>query len=97
VSRGTTDSCCNLWVVKVAPGADAFALSWNGGPSVPVNVLGADCSPIAPFRKAQDGTYTVDGVDGLTGRIEGHGGPLGSRTTTPGVVDTEDCGGWLAR
>jgi hypothetical protein len=95
VSRGLGDPCCNLWVVKVAPGADTFALSWNGGPSVKVSVLGLDCSPVGSFRAAEDGTYVVDSVAGLMARIENHGGPFGSRTTTPGVEDTYDCGGFL--
>ena len=83
------------WGVKVAPGADAFALSWDGGPDVTVTVRGPDCSPVGTFRATSDDTYVVDAVPGLTGRVERHGAPAGSRTTTPGVKDTEDCGGEL--
>jgi hypothetical protein len=86
-----------LWVVRVEPGADAFALSWDGGDAVPVSVLALDCSPVGTFRRSADGTWVVDAVPGLTGRIEPHGAPLGSRTTTPGVDDTEDCGGFVFR
>jgi hypothetical protein len=36
----------SLWVVKVGPGADAFALSWDGGDTVPVSILGLDYSVV---------------------------------------------------
>jgi hypothetical protein len=94
VSRGFKDG--DLWVVGVAPGADTFALSWNGGPTQPIKVLGPDCSVVGTFRPAADGTWVIDAVPGLTGHMEAHGAPLGSRVTTPGVVDTEDCGGFLS-
>ena len=85
-----------LWVVKVAPGADTFALSWYGGASVAVKVLALDCSPVGTFRTGDDRVWVVESIPGLTGRVENHGAPFGSRTTTPGVQDTEDCGGSLA-
>ncbi len=84
-----------VWVVKVAPGADAFAVSWDGGLSVPVSVLALDCSAVGTFHAGTGDVYVIDAVPGLTGRIENHGAPLGSRTETPGVQDTEDCGGQL--
>lgn len=86
----------STWVVKVSPGADTFALSWNGGDSVPVSVLALDCTVVGTFRVGDGGAWVIDSVAGLTGRIENNGTPLGSRTTTPGVVDTEDCGGSLS-
>jgi hypothetical protein len=86
-----------VWVVKVQPGADAFALAWDGGDTVPVSVLALDCSLVAMFQPTSGGGLVVDAIPGLTGRIEHHGAPLGSRTTTPGVDDTEDCGGFLFR
>jgi hypothetical protein len=85
------------WVVTVDPGADTFALSWEGGESVPVEVLAMDCSTLGTFRPSESGLWVVDAVPGLAGRLERHGAPLGSRTTTPGVSDTEDCGGFLGR
>jgi hypothetical protein len=87
----------SLWVVKVAPGADTFALSWNGGDEVPVAVLRPDCTPVGNLQLSTDGTWATNVAPGLTGRIENSGGPFGSRSTTPGVEDTEDCGGFLYR
>lgn len=83
-----------LWVVRVAPGADGFALSWRGGESVPVTVLALDCSPVGVLEQSADGTWAAPAAPGLTARIEHHPAPLGS--TTPGFEDTEDCGGFLA-
>lgn len=83
----------SLWVVKVEPGADTFALSWDGGDAVPITVLALDCSPVGTLHALADGAWVVDAAPGLTGRVENHGGPAGSRTTTPGVTDTEACGG----
>lgn len=85
----------SLWVVRVAPGADAFALSWDGGPDVTVAVRGLDCTVVGTFRAGEGDTMVVDAVPGLTARIENLGPPIGSRTTTPGVVDTEECDGEL--
>lgn len=85
------------WVVKVAPGANTFALSWDGGDAVPVTVLALDCSVAGNFHQAADGVWVLDSAPGLTARIEAHGAPIGSRRTTPGVTDTEDCGGFLYR
>jgi hypothetical protein len=85
-----------LWVVQVFPGADNFGLSWDGGETVAVSVLNSDCEPVGTFRSGENGTWVVDAVPGLTGTIEHHGAPFGSRTTTPGIIDTEDCGGVLA-
>ena len=83
------------WVVKVQPRANAFALSWDGGPEVAVTVLALDCSPVGVFQIGEDGEYVVDAVPGLTARIQNTGAPLGSRSNDPGVEDTEDCGGEL--
>ena len=85
----------STWVVKVEPGADTYALAWDGGDAVTVSVLAPDCSPVGTFAASTDDAWVVDAVPGLTGRIESRGGPFGSRTTTPGVTDTEDCGGFL--
>jgi len=83
----------SLWVVRVNPGADDFAVSWTGGREIPVSVLAPDCSVVGAFRKEGDG-YVVDAVPGLTARMEDHGGPWTSRGDA-GVDDTEDCGGFL--
>jgi hypothetical protein len=87
----------SLWVVKVSPGADAFALAWQDGDAVAVSVLALDCTVVGSFRPAPDGSLLVEGVPGLVGHIEQHGAPPGSRLTTPGVEDTEECGGFLGR
>lgn len=81
------------WVVKVLPrAANVFALSWFGGPDVPVSVLALDCTAVGTFQPAADGTYVAEAVAGLTARIE-NGVPIGGRGD--GILDTEDCGGFL--
>jgi hypothetical protein len=90
----TADSS-DVWAVKVDPGADAFALAWSRSSSGTVTLLALDCSAVGTFHASADGAWVVDGVAGLTGRVEGHGTPFGSRTTTPGVTDTTDCGGTI--
>ena len=85
-----------LWVVRVAPGADGYVFSWNGGETAPVTVLADDCTPVGTLARASDGSWTTPAVQGLVGRMTGGFGPSGSRSTTPGIEDTEDCGGFLA-
>jgi hypothetical protein len=85
----------DMWVVKVDPGADTFALSWSRKSSGTVTVLALDCTVVGVFRATGDGSWVVDAVPGLTGRVEANGGPPGSRTTTPGVIDSTQCGGTL--
>lgn len=60
-------------------------------------MLAPDCSPVGTFHQGEGNTYAVDAVAGLAARIENHGAPLGSRSTTPGIEDTEDCGGFVGR
>jgi len=59
--------------------------------------VGPDCSVVGVFRQGEGGSKVVDGVPGLAGRIEDRGAPFGSRELTPGIEDTEDCGGFLLR
>jgi len=47
------------WVVRVNPGADAFAVSWDGGPDVPVDILGPDCQSVGHFQKGDGDTWVV--------------------------------------
>lgn len=84
------------WVVEVEPGADASALSWDHKDTDEVRVLDADCSVVGTFRSTEDGTWVVDAAPGLTASVKEQGPPLGSRTTTPGVSDTEECGGTMS-
>ena len=86
----------NLWVVSVDPGADAFAVEWEGGRGVPVQVLDADCHSVGTLREGPSGIYLVDAVPGLTGQIK-DGPGYEPRTELPGIHDSLKCGGFLDR
>jgi hypothetical protein len=86
----------NLWVVSVDPGANAFAVEWEGGRGVPVHVLDAQCHSVGTFHQGSSGIYVVDAVPGLTGQIK-DGPGYEPRTELPGIHDSLKCGGFLDR
>ena len=85
-----------LWVVSVDPGADAFAVEWEGGRGVSVHVLDAACHSVGTFHEGPSSVYLVDAVPGLTGRIK-DGPGYEPRTELPGIHDSDKCGGFLDR
>jgi hypothetical protein len=85
-----------LWVVSVDPGADTFAVEWEGGRGVPVQVLDSQCHSVGTFHEGPSGIYLVDAVPGLTGRIK-DGPGYEPRTELPGIHDSDRCGGFLER
>jgi hypothetical protein len=85
-----------LWVVLVDPGADAFAVEWEGGRDVPVHVLDAQCNPVGTFQQGPASIHVVAAVPGLTGRMS-DGPGYEPRTEIPGIHDSMECGGFLER
>jgi hypothetical protein len=86
----------NFWLVLVDPGADAFAVEWEGRRDVAVQVLDAECNLAGTFHETPSGVYVVDAVPGLIGTMR-DGPGYEPRTEIPGIHDTFECGGHLDR
>ena len=86
----------NLWVVLVDPGADAFAVEWEGHRDVAVRVLDEACNPVGTFHEAASGVYVVDAVPGLIGTMR-DGPGYEPRTDIPGIQTPSNAAGtWIA-
>jgi hypothetical protein len=82
-----------FWVTRILPGADGIADKWAKQPpdDAQVEVLGADCEPVAAFWPTTT-VYSVTEAPGLEVRIT----PWGSNTdrwNMPEIVAVEKCGG----
>jgi hypothetical protein len=82
-------------VARVDPGASGPAVAWQGDRDVPVEVLDTDCGVIGTLETVDGTSYFVDELPGLSGHIEEWDLVWGNQT--PGIVDTNDCGGDLPR
>lgn len=69
VAIGGRYSDDQFWVVRVRPGADGPAFKWFGSADKPIELLSEDCTVTGVFAKAADQSYSVAGVDGLSGRL----------------------------